>query len=254
MKIRKKLFLVSVIILLLLSIVNQKNGLSENQNENLSKNLDPIVVVNGNGGFTGSGFTGFGTESQPYILENKVINGEFSHCIYISNTDAHFIIRNSIVYNGSHGVYLDNVTNGKFINVTSHGNPNSGILIYQNCENIQYINSTIYNNNANGFYLYGPFCENCLIQNNIIYNNTKGIYVYQGANFHNITDNTLYDHSQIGIFLHNVVNCTVTGNIAYDNDEGIATSNCDNTSIIDNFLHTNNDGIRLSGNSDNNNV
>ncbi|TFF85430.1 MAG: hypothetical protein EU551_04080, partial [Promethearchaeota archaeon] len=50
------------------------------------------------------------------------------------------------------------------------------------------------------------------------------------------------------------VNCTVTGNIAYDNDEGIATSNCDNTSIIDNFLHTNNDGIRLSGNSDNNNV
>ncbi|MBD3230229.1 MAG: hypothetical protein GF329_18770 [Candidatus Lokiarchaeota archaeon] len=253
MKGKKTIFIVSLLFILLLPIPNQNNRVSENPNKPITKNMDPIVVVNNNSEFIGAGFTGSGSESQPYILENKVINGMFSHCIYISDTDAHFIIKNCILYNGSYGIYLDNASNGKIINVTSRNNQNSGILIYQGSNYINCYNNTLYDNKDYGIYLYGPNSEHCLIHNNTIYNNTRGIYVFQGADFNNFTDNTFYEHSQAAILLEISSNCTVSGNIAYNNDEGIATSNCNNNSFIDNYVHDNNDGIRLST-SDNNNI
>jgi parallel beta-helix repeat protein len=253
MKIRKTIFLITVIIALLLPILNQKNGLLVNRNEKININVDPIVAVNGNSGFSGSGFTGFGTESQPYILENKVIDGGGLSCISITDTDAYFIIRNCIIYNGTHGMELDNVTNGKIINVTSHSNSASGILIYQNCSKIKCIENTVYNNSDYGFYLFGQPCDNNLIHNNTIYNNTRGIYVFQGANFNNLTDNRLYEHSKIGIFLHSAPNSTATGNIIFNNDEGIVILNSNNASCTNNYIYDNNNGIRMES-SDTGNV
>lgn len=253
MKIRKTIFLISVLFILLLPVLNKNTEVSENHNAPINMKVDPIVIVNNNSAFTGAGFTGLGSESQPYILENKVINGFYSHCIYISNTNAHFIIKNSILYNGSYGIYLNNASNGKIINVTSRNNQNSGTIIYQGSTNITCINNTIYDNNDYGIWLYGPDSEHCLIHNNTIYNNIRGVYIFQGAHFNNITDNTFYEHSQEGIFLHSSSNCTVTGNIADNNDDGIATSNCQDTSFIDNYLHDNNEGFHF-GSSDNNNI
>ncbi len=89
------------------------------------------IVIHENSDFrTYYGFPGNGTADNPYMIENLNITGAHFTWISISNTDAHFVIRNctlegeGVRWTGhgitidlwpatSYGIFFSNVTNGK---------------------------------------------------------------------------------------------------------------------------------------------
>lgn len=63
--------------------------------------------------------TGEGTFSNPYIIEDKVINGSgYESCILIQNARAYFNIENCTLSDSEIGIKLDNTTNGIMNNLT----------------------------------------------------------------------------------------------------------------------------------------
>ena len=77
-------------------------------------NHTPITII-GNANFTSANgvIGGAGTEQDPYLIANWVIDGNGSnHCIQLVNTTAYFRIENCQLWNATAGGMLDNVTNG----------------------------------------------------------------------------------------------------------------------------------------------
>ncbi|MFW9880661.1 MAG: right-handed parallel beta-helix repeat-containing protein, partial [Candidatus Thorarchaeota archaeon] len=72
--------------------------------------------------------SGFGTDNEPYIIENLIISGfgvENSNGIDIRNSNVSFIIQNCKIYNTeTNGIYMENVNNSQLIN--------------NNCSNIEW--------------------------------------------------------------------------------------------------------------------
>ncbi len=126
--------------------------------------------------------SGNGTVSNPYIIENVTIDGQYSSsCIEIRNSNEYFIIRNCTMYNSGFnfmdpyaGIRLDNV--------------NNGILI----------NNTCSFNIDNGIYLVGS--DNNDILENVIVNNYYGLYL-SSSDGNNITDNIFNNNYFYGIYL-----------------------------------------------------
>ena len=96
---------------------------------------------------------GSGTYSDPYIIENLIIDGGGSgSCIWIENSELYFKIENCTLYNSG----SDNI--------------DAGIKLY-NVENGQIMNSTMYNN----YYgVYVEYSDNVIIVGNR-FNNYGGI-------------------------------------------------------------------------------
>ncbi|UCD13239.1 MAG: right-handed parallel beta-helix repeat-containing protein [Thermoplasmatales archaeon] len=162
------------------------------------------IYIDGNDDFTEeNGVTGgSGTENDPYIIENWVIvyDGVAENGIFITNTDAYFIIRNCTVRSftpeGYLGIRFNNVKNGRIedteafwnyagigiwdseyvtiFNCTSHDNKGwyaRGVFC-SSCSNITISSCEFYNNNgetANGIELYR--CSYCVIENTSSFNN-----------------------------------------------------------------------------------
>jgi len=79
---------------------------NDNQNLKLSKISGPIYINDVNPSFNwsvakGAGkCTGNGTYSEPYVIEDYVIDvGGSGSCIWIENSDVYFIIENCTLYN-----------------------------------------------------------------------------------------------------------------------------------------------------------
>ena len=139
----------------------------------LSSNHDKIEIM-GNQGWidfkNSEGISGNGTTTNPYVIQNLIIDGQGSgDCIKISDSNAYFIIQNCTVYNsGSNnnnaGIMLENIENGQFLNNTCFNNLHMGILLLDSNYNF-FSNNNISNNGEYGLYL-----ENS--GNNILINNT----------------------------------------------------------------------------------
>ena len=92
--------------------------------------VEKIVINNGNGSTynwsvaKADGIcTGNGTYSEPYIIEDLVIDaGGSGSCISIENSDVYFIIENCTLYNSggyyTAGIKLSYVDNSQLINNT----------------------------------------------------------------------------------------------------------------------------------------
>ncbi|MHA1278600.1 MAG: NosD domain-containing protein [Candidatus Helarchaeota archaeon] len=123
MKKKTALIGISAIILLLTIIfcITQSSNyhtMKKRPEKRLEIQADPIVIIRNNSAFTLYATSGDGTPSNPYILENLVIDGnsKSDNCIDIQNTNAHFIIRNCVLTSGDIGIYCENVNNGQFQN------------------------------------------------------------------------------------------------------------------------------------------
>ncbi|MFO8110551.1 MAG: NosD domain-containing protein [Thermoplasmata archaeon] len=119
--------------------------------------------INGNSDFvaqaTAEGWSGDGTEGNPYIIEGYEINGtSHGHGIDISNTNVHFVIRNCYVYN------VSKEDSGSF-------------------------------RHKSGIYLYKV--KNGLVENNVLLNNTFSIHL-DGSN-NNVIDSNMISTPHIGI-------------------------------------------------------
>jgi parallel beta-helix repeat protein len=228
----------------------------DNKNPKISEVSGKIHIDNNWTAAKAAGIcTGNGTYSNPYIIEDLVIDaGGSGSCIRIENSDLYFRIENCTLYNSewSHsnaGIHLYNVDNG--------------ILIDNNCSSNFYgiyfsssDNNTISGNIANNNRYFGIDLRyysnnNKITENTVNNNNDDGIHLY-GCNDNNVTGNAINDNYH-GIYTYNCDSITVTGNSIIDNEgDGIYYSSSDNNIISGNNISNNEgDGIYYSS-SDNN--
>ena len=221
---------------------------------------DPIHIA-GNDNFTSANGVvgGLGTADDPYIIEGWNINASNADGIEISNTNAHFIIRNCYVHEGrvnkKYGIYLEKVINGIVSNntvendfygihleysannlVTNNIAENNllGIGLVSNSDNNLLSNNTV-KNGSPGFYIMGS--DNNLVTNNTCSGNGDSIWL-NGSN-HNLVTNNLVDNSISGILLSLSSNNLVDNNTVKNNDNGISLEFGANNIISNNTCENN---------------
>lgn len=196
----------------------------------LTLRADLPIFIDGDNQLNNSADSGFGNETHPYIIENKVIDGD-PECIRIQNTSAHFIVRNctfNFSNTGANGIHFQNVTNGKITNCTISTNTGSGIYLVSSTKNV-------------------------ITSNSINLNNVHGIYLGSSSNENIITNNTVINNLASGIHLSNSHNNTLLNNTANDNDNGFYLQQATNNTLTDNNANINTDyGIYLATDSNNN--
>ncbi|MHA1560928.1 MAG: right-handed parallel beta-helix repeat-containing protein [Promethearchaeota archaeon] len=202
--------------------------------------------------------TGEGTEENPYILEDLVIDTDFSGpAIFIENTDAYLIIRESTILNsgnpnGYSGVYLSSCSNIKIMNCHLDNNEDAIFLDYNSFNNTV-INNTILNsigfssisiNGAHHNQILNNFLEysenyamnlweseNNVISGNIFTDNYGGIQIeYSNSNI--ISENEIPDSVEYGIKLYSSNENIITRNILVDNMIGIYLWHSSSKNII----------------------
>ena len=205
------------------------------------------IHIDGNSGwiaFKNDGnCTGEGTYSDPYIIEDLVIdNGS----IYIENSDVYFKIENCTQYylgEFGMGIYLSRANNSLIIRNNCSGNY-VGITSWD-CSN-NTISGNIANNNAYGIMSYGG---NNTISGNTANNNYWGIYLYDCDNS-TISGNNADDNIQRGIQLESGDNNAISENTANNNWFGIVLLDSNNDTILGNIANNNTYyGIALSDSS-----
>lgn len=210
---------------------------------NCNKILHGPIRINGNYEFSliasMEGWPGNGSASNPYIIEGYEIDGNGgSFCIWISDTDVYFIIRNCKLRNATDymrepygsAIALRGVKNGIIINNTCEY-VNYGIMLYRYSEkntiknniiNYTYsglsLSDTIYNSVSNnyienvmiGVSLSGSYNET--ITNNYIFGRVyRGIELYYSKNI-SIYNNEIYNCTDAGIYFFYSYSCNLSGN------------------------------------------
>ncbi|MFX0037564.1 MAG: NosD domain-containing protein [Candidatus Hermodarchaeota archaeon] len=197
-------------------------------NENLkSSEISGKIFISENSGwlnFKNAGrCTGNGSSSDPYVIEDLVINASGSgSCIIIEYSDVYFRIENCTLFNSGSleinaGIKLRYVINGKIINNTSYNNRRGIYITYS--DNNTFIGNTLIDDHY-AIYLEYSF-NNLLYLNNFIgiqhnvdfiystniFNSQKKmIYTYQGNNYTNYMGNywhgfhRSYDNNNDGVW------------------------------------------------------
>jgi len=194
--------------------------------------------------------TGSGTYSDPYIIENIIINGQnSSSCLTIQDSLKYFIIRNCTFYNAglspNAGLKIDDVQNGYIYKNNVSFNNRWGIYLTNGS------NCTVANNAANYNVGNNIFVSNS--DHNVIINNIANDGKYMGIKLENsdwivVQNNTANRNDQAGISISwRSHNNTITENIVMDNDEyGIMLdNNCTQNNLTNNYAESNKYGIGL---------
>jgi len=211
----------------------------------ISKISDKIHIINNSGwvDFRNDGnCTGSGTYSDPYIIEDLVIDGGGSgRCIWVENSDVYFKIENCTVYNPRYnypGILLSNVNNSQLVanncssihcGISLGGSNNNTISgnFVNNCTGGISLrlsnNNTISGNFANycetGIYLADS--NNNHISGNFANYCENGIYLYIDNNYNHISGNYVSNNTDLGMFLVGGNYNTITGNTANYNGYGM---------------------------------
>jgi len=182
------------------------------------------IYINGNGAFTpANGVTGgSGIPSDPYIIEGWDVNhSKYTGCgIQITNTDAHFIIRNLLVHDGVWGPFGGeydaicigpSVANGRVESVETRLNWNAVDVFRSRDINV----SVNYANGDWGSAVSIRSSANISVMRNMAAiishsNESAGAYVVTSSNV-TIIDNQFVD-AYNGVSLTDSTNITVIGN------------------------------------------
>jgi parallel beta-helix repeat protein len=178
---------------------------------------------------------GNGSWSNPYIIENVFINAQGTgYGIFIKNSNAYFIIRNSILINssdgaGDAGIYLEYADNGRIYNnnCSLNGNTNAGagVSLYYSDNNT--ISNNFFFDNAHGIITIYDNFDNTYYNNTILNSTGYGIYMYGGSVSTNnvIKGNTIKFGQTSGIYSENhndtIINNTITDTIIAGDAKGI---------------------------------
>ncbi len=197
----------------------------------ISKVSDPIYINNNWSAAKGAGIcTGFGTYSQPYIIEDLIIDGNGENtCIKIENSlNYYFRIENCTLSNGwsemeeAASIKLWNVSNGTFIN--------------NNCSN-----------SMHGIYLEGNCRNNTITENIISKIDMEGIYLESSSSPNNtISKNDITDGYYYGIYAYSSKNIIIENNIT-NCERGIRIGQSNNTIVKNRITNLEDIGIRISG-------
>ncbi|MEN3036905.1 MAG: right-handed parallel beta-helix repeat-containing protein [Candidatus Methanosuratincola verstraetei] len=207
----------------------------------------PIEIV-GNSAFTSANgvVSGSGTASDPYVIEGYSIAANLTPGITISNTNAHFIVRNCNIQGTwlYAGIMLQNATNGRVENNTI-SRCLDGVVIYSSTK-ISVLNNSISDSS------YGVRAEsssNNTISGNTLTDNVIGAFLSM-SDANNVSNNVLTNSSQ-GIHLFSSSGNTVSNNKLTDTDEGITLSISNNNAVKNNLLINTTQGISLFFSSSN---
>lgn len=263
-KLRKSIIHLILLGLLSMAIITPQFNLNRHfnndfkhfNNDLISSKVSGKIYINGNQGwidFRNAGnCTGEGIRSDPYIIEDLIIDGDGSgKSIHIQDSDVYFVIRNCTIYNSSAGIFFDNVENGQLVNNNCSFN-NRGISLLRSSYNN--ISRNILNYNTQyGIYLY-TFSNlennrhNKIIENTISYNHDYGIYL-SSHNFEckriTILGNTITNNKNHGIYLSydlkyiNILNNDINNNTGNGImfDYGIGSSSIINNTISNNTMN-----------------
>ncbi|NPD87768.1 MAG: hypothetical protein HGN29_03545 [Asgard group archaeon] len=238
--IKRKLAILFLIVLASLLFLNGERytinvKMSVEPNDNLvtisSLTPHPYILITDDGDFTSYSFSGDGSESTPYLIENyNITTGSYG--IYITGTTKHFKIRNCYIDSITHGIYIKSVQAG------------TAIIINNTCE---------YNSE------YGIFLEEAsgtTLENNTCNNNNYGIYMmgtfYVYSTNIRCINNTCNSNTNRGIQLIYCSNILITENECKYNIYGINTGSSSDLTLINNTCNLNEHvGIDVWGSNNN---
>ena len=213
------------------------------------------ISIKGNGGFTNaSGVVGgSGMASDPYIIADWDISASTADGIWIQDTNAHFIVRDCRVHDGSpsyHGISLSNCVNGT-LEDNSCLNDYRGIVLDLSS------NNTLSNNTCslNQYGIYLVSSSNNTLNNNNCSNNFDSIGLLSSSN-NTLNNNNCSSDSYDGIVLLSSSNNTLSDNSVSSNDNGgITLYSSSNNTLSDNNCSSNEYwGIGLGSFSINNEI
>ena len=159
--------------------------------------------------FTTYGFSGNGTVSEPYRIENIEVITDDSVGILIYNTTKHFIIKNCFISALDIGIGINKISKDTAVieNNTCANHNYYGIYL-TNSNGIRVENNLCYGNH------YGILINNALqleIISNFCHSNTAGVYVLYTA--HTIMQYNLLAYNYNGMFLSAYEKSNITENI-----------------------------------------
>jgi len=254
-------------------------------------NESDIIHITGNMGWSEAKnegkCTGNGTYSDPYILEDFIIDGGgLRDCILIENSDIYFRIENCTLLNSGYnwaGIRLKSVSNGTLFNNTASSNYQYGIIL-ESCNINNITKNNVQSNFGDGIYLKNSFDNN--ISGNFIRNNEVGIYFdyshnniisendinfnrgggigsyrFTNSNDNMISGNNISNNGGSGIYLRAGSSNWVSGNTADNNGyiginvNGYYNTVSGNTADNNSYIGINVNGYynTVSGNTANNN-
>jgi parallel beta-helix repeat protein len=245
---------------------------------------DPIII-NEDADFETLGFSGDGSKSDPYLIENYQISATFDNAIVVKKTTKHFIIRNCQLYSTGYTIFINNVAPGTclienntleginsytvyilssdFVNITNNYFDvyRCGLSLKDSRYNIIANNTLIadsgYSSGDNNAALDLVQCFACKIINNSCDNFQMGFYIGSSVNLilANNTIENMGDYSGMYIkdsVLLRIINNTIA---AAPMLTGISMVNTDNTTIIYNTItECEFEGLDLNGNSEYNSI
>jgi parallel beta-helix repeat protein len=183
-------------------------------------------------------WTGNGSASNPYIIENLDINATGNgSAIYIGNTTAHLIIRGCSVYGatmsmgsyfaGSCGILLNDTRNCMVDNNNCSGN-NRGIALVSSS------NNSITNNSCNGNFegiTLMSSSNNSIMNNNCSKSGLMGITLLFSSDGNYIKDNDCVGNGMMGINMQGSSNNSLINNNCSESTMGVlmgGLSSCNN--------------------------
>jgi parallel beta-helix repeat protein len=222
---------------------------------------DPIFI-NENVNFTAAnGVTsGTGMVHDPYVIEGWTINAYESSDggVFISSTNAHFVLKNLCVLDGTFnppfvdnpGITMGNVMNGLVEQIFVFNN-SYGLLITDS--ELMTVKDSIFLRNGGVLFPYSMAVSessNVLIENNEVEAGAlaTGIGVTKSDGV-NVIDNIVVDSSP-GISLGSTSSALVKGNTLTNNLDGIGMTKSNNVLIEDNVITLSDYGMDLYESSD----
>ncbi len=201
-----------------------------------------LIYINGNQDFhqkaMDNNFTGDGSISNPYIIENYTIYATIDHGIYIKNTNLYFVIRNVTISEGKtsdyNGFFLENVTNGRLEENIAFNN-RYGFYLKDSFNNTLIGNTAF--GNINGLTLNYSAHNNLTC--NFITNNRHGFCLESSSN-NTVSSNQVKDNTYLGFYISSSFNNTLKKNNATGNLNGFTISSS-NLNIFFNNSANNND-------------
>ncbi|MFW9843098.1 MAG: right-handed parallel beta-helix repeat-containing protein [Candidatus Thorarchaeota archaeon] len=205
------------------------------------------ITITTDSDFSTQGWPGDGSPSTPYIIESLEIVSEGT-CISISDTTAHFIIRNctlsSPIAGVGTGIYLSNVNNGTVENCTISSldigiNPTTS-------DDCTISNNTLANCSSRGIYVLSG--DNCTIKENIVTNQSGYGVFLNGPKYSLVEHNNISNCKDMGLGMGGLLNITVNENRIVDSGRyGLYFSIAYNCTITNNTLE--NGGFGVGGNT-----
>lgn len=238
------------------SIEDESEVLSEENILNVDRTVRDPIRIDDDDDFASQageeGWTGDGTEENPYVIEGYEIDGtNHGYCIFIGNTTVHFELRDNNLHSAdgkklanyfkNSGIYLYNVENGVLTNNNISSNDLLGAHTHKSKDII--ISNNIFTNNNYAIFNFDSSGNS--ITNNELSNNGEGIYL-EDSDMNIISNNSLRSNRGNDIQISHSNGNTISNNTSpFESPATISIGGSKYNSFYDNVL--NKGGISISG-------